>query len=192
MAIERTINNLREIILDANCERMNLSTVKGFLGELIVKEQLEKSGFSVLHHGNQTGYDLSIGQGDNIIKIDVKASLLKDEYKWGCHHWGWALVHSNKKKVVSATHFVCLGFKNNLIASRFFIVPSKLATNFPNGIKQFSKVNHSMCAFPGKERPIGNLSPEESIYIDRCQELLRDTSVVTLQKDEYFKIDCFK
>jgi hypothetical protein len=80
MAITRTIKLLRKIILDKNCERMNKSTVVGFLGELIVREELERANIKVEHCGNQTGYDLVIGQ-DKGIKIDVKTSRLKDEYK---------------------------------------------------------------------------------------------------------------
>jgi UDP-N-acetylglucosamine transferase subunit ALG13 len=87
MTITKTIDLLRKVILDGNCERMNKSTVIGFLGELIVKEQLEKAGIIVEHCGNQTGYDLSIGEG-NGIKIDVKTSRLKDEFSCGCKHWG--------------------------------------------------------------------------------------------------------
>ena len=102
MKIEETIHSFQKIIVDEHCVRMNKSFFIGFLGELIVKERLQKLGIEVEHQGNQTGYDLTI-IADSRIKIDVKTSRLKDEYSWGCSHWGWALVHSNKKKPVSAT-----------------------------------------------------------------------------------------
>lgn len=66
MTVTKTIELLRKIILDKNCELMNKSTVVGFLGELIVREQLEKSDIDVEHCGNQTGEDLAIGQNRKI------------------------------------------------------------------------------------------------------------------------------
>jgi len=184
--INETIDLLRKVILDKNCDRMNKSTVKGFLGELIVRRQLEEAGFDVKHHGNQTGYDLSIGQ-DGRFKIDVKASLLKDEYSWGCDHWGWALVHSNKKKQISATHFICVGCGSGLEARLFIIVPAFMAERFPAGIRQFNRVNHALCAFPGTDRPVRKLSLKESNYIAVCERLLRDESIKTLHPEESFR-----
>lgn len=64
MSITNTISLLRKIIFDTNCDRMNKSTIKGFLGELIVKERLEEVGFEVKHQGNQSGYDLSFWMDD--------------------------------------------------------------------------------------------------------------------------------
>ena len=70
--ISKSIKLLQRVIRDSNCGRMNLSTVKGYLGELLVKNKLEQEGFKVDHAGNQSGYDLRIGGA----KIDVKFSTL--------------------------------------------------------------------------------------------------------------------
>ena len=166
---------------------MNKSSVKGFLGELVVRQKLEEAGFDYIESlGNQTGYDLSMGQ-DRRVRIDVKASLLKDEFKWGCEHWGWALIHSNKKKPVSATHFICLGFDNNLNASIFIIIPAEMATKFPEGIRQFSKVSHSVCLFPGTKRPLRKLSHKEALYINHCEKLLKDKSIKVIRGKGSFR-----
>src|SRR5438067_1175751 len=52
--INDTVNLLKRIILDPNCTKMNLSTVKGYLGELLVKAKLEREGMTVEQHGNQS------------------------------------------------------------------------------------------------------------------------------------------
>ena len=191
MTVTKTIELLRKIILDKNCERMNKSTVVGFLGELIVREQLEKSDIDVEHCGNQTGYDLAIGQNRKI-RIDAKSSRLKDEYSWGCDHWGWALVHSNKKKEISATHFICVGLDHDLNASRFILIPANMANKFPPGIRQFNKVSHSMSVFPGPMRPTRKLTPEEANYIEVCEKSLHNKLIKVVDKGEAFPISYFE
>jgi len=190
IAVTKTIELLRKIIIDKNCERMNKSIVIGYLGELIVREQLEKTNIEVEHCGNQTGYDLVVGH-DKTIKVDVKTSRLKDEYSWGCDHWGWALLHSNKKKPISATHFICVGFDNDLNPDRFILVPAVIAAKFPTGIRQFSKVINSMCVFPGLNRPTRKLLPKEAHYITTCERLLTDKSIKVIRQGSPFALDYF-
>jgi hypothetical protein len=186
MSIANTISLLRKVIKDPNCERMNMSTIKGFLGELIVKERLEDSGFEVCHRGNQSGYDLSFWVGDRELKIDVKTSTLKDELSCGRLHWGWALVHSNKGKAVSATHFVCVGLNENFEERRFIIIPSAWAAKFPEGIGQFNKVKHALCAFQRAYTP-ENLTPEKRAYIVKCQRCLKHRPIKQLSKGQSFR-----
>jgi hypothetical protein len=95
-----TIELIKKLILDLNCSRMNLSNVKGFLGELLVKKKLESEGVPVTHRGNQSGHDLEVVYEGEVFKIDVKYSNLKSEYHRNCYNWGWALVHQNKKRPV--------------------------------------------------------------------------------------------
>src|SRR3990172_5207946 len=165
MSITNTIHLLQQVILDENCGRMNKSTVKGFLGELIVKEKLEEAGFEVEHQGNQSGYDLLVWFQDKEIKGDVKTSTLKDDLYCGRNHWGWALKHSNKKKPISATHYICIGLDDDLEAKRFFIIPASLVSKFPKGIGQFSKVEHALCAFQKQFTPENPYS-KKSKYIN--------------------------
>lgn len=169
-AIDKTIATLKSVISDNNCARMNKSTIKGYLGELIVKRHLEGEGFVVQHFGNQTGYDLFIE--DRSLKIDVKMSVLKDEFGWGMDYWGWALIHMNKKKDITATHFVCLGCDKDLKARVFVVVPASITTRLPQGIRQFNKVKHGLIVFPDKRRPKLD-KPNEAHFLSSCDRLLK-------------------
>ena len=186
MSIANTISLLRRVIGDPNCERMNMSTIKGFLGELIVRERLEDAGFEVDHRGNQSGYDLSFWVDDQEFRIDVKTSTLKDELSCDRLHWGWALVHSNKQKAVSATHFICVGLDESLEAQRFIIIPAEWAAKFPEGIGQFSKVKHALCAFRRAYAP-NDLTPQKTAYIDKCQKWLKHKRIRQLRKGQSFR-----
>ena len=186
MSTANTISLLRKVIKDPNCERMNMSTIKGFLGELIVKERLEDAGFEVYHRGNQSGYDLSFWVDDQEFKIDVKTSTLKDELSCDRLHWGWALVHSNKKNAVSATHFICVGLDENFEARRFIIIPSEWAAKFPEGIGQFNKVKHALCVFQRAYTP-ENLTSQKMAYIDKCQKWLKHKPIRQLRKGQSFR-----
>lgn len=92
---------LRDVVRHPACQKMNLSTVKGYLGELLVKQLLEAEGVKVEHLGNQNGYDLRFSLQGRDIRVDVKMSLPKDEFGWGFEYWGWALQHANKKKGIT-------------------------------------------------------------------------------------------
>lgn len=150
---------------------MNKSTLKGFLGELIVRKQLEFEGFDVQHLGNQAGYDLFIK--DRNLKIDVKMSVLKDEFNGGIEHWGWALVHMSKQKEITATHFVCLGCDKDLNAKMFVVVPANMTKRFPQGIHQFNKVKHGLIVFPDTRRPNLSRGSEETRFLKSCDKLLK-------------------
>lgn len=187
MKTANTISLLRKVIKDPNCGRMNMSNIKGFLGELIVKERLENAGYEVYHQGNQSGYDLSfwIEDGDKEIKIDVKTSTLKDGFSCGRKHWGWALKHSNKKNPLSATHFVCVGLDDELQARRFIIIPAGWVGKFPKGIGQFKKVDHALCDFQKPFDP-ETLPTEKRNYIKKCQTWLKHKPIIRLSKGQSF------
>lgn len=185
MTLNKTIGLLRKIIADENCKRMNLSTVKGYLGELLVWQQLTNSGFeTVEHQGNQTGYDLSMGK-DKKFKIDVKTSALKFELSRECKNWGWALQHENKNKPISATHFVCIGLDDNLEASQFIVIPAGLAQTFPKSIGRFKKVSHALFVFPPSSKP-KKLPDESKRLIQECERILRDKSIKIVYRGQSF------
>jgi hypothetical protein len=48
----KTISLLKNVINDKNCRNMNLSTIKGYLGELIVKRKLQEEGITAISKGN--------------------------------------------------------------------------------------------------------------------------------------------
>jgi hypothetical protein len=164
------INLLTQIIKLPACGKMNQSNVKGYLGELLVKERLESEGHVVEHVGNQSGFDLRFTHGKCDIRIDVKMSLLKDEFKWNFQYWGWALKQESKKKPISATHFVCVGCDENLAPKALFVVRATDVALFPQGEKQFSKVMHGLILPP---RPVAEeLLPRNSDTYQRSQALL--------------------
>lgn len=163
---------------------MNRSTVKGFLGELLVKERLEREGVEVRHLGNQNGVDLSFEIDGRAMNIDVKMSMPKDEFKWGFEYWGWALLHENKKKKVAATHFICVGCSESLEVEKLFVVRESKLTEFPRGFRQFSKVIHGL-VLPSKELPAGMSPPDADLYSLSKQLLL---SGAVLQVDPHQRL----
>jgi hypothetical protein len=147
---------------------MNLSTVKGYLGELLVKDLLESEGVSVEHRGNQSGFDLQFSLAAEI-RVDVKMSTPKDEYKWGADYWGWALVQESKKKKLTATHFVCVGCSTKLEIERLFVVAAKDVNRFPQGIGQFSKVKHGMILLRGNFP--AQIKQRDADFLKTCETL---------------------
>ncbi len=135
--INRTIELLKKIIRDENCRHMNLSTIKGYLGELIIKAKLESEGCVVEQKGNQCGYDLGF---DNI-KIDVKTSTLKEETP-GILGWSWALKQKNKKRKLSCTHFVCVALDEKYNEKAFYIIKKEDIGKFPANSKRFKNVKN--------------------------------------------------
>jgi hypothetical protein len=148
--LSKTIERIRDVILDANTERMNKSTLVGFLGELIVLKKLREEGLNCTAIGNQSGHDIEVEQTPKgILKIDVKASRLKDEFvsKTKLKNWGWALKHKSKKKPISCTHFICVAFTNVLSVKSFYVIPKNKYGKFPHGTGQFSAVENGFVIF---------------------------------------------
>jgi hypothetical protein len=162
---------LRQVINSPDCEKMNRSTVKGFLGELLVKERFEREGAIVTHKGNQSGFDLVVRCSAAILRIDVKMSLPKEEYGWGFPCWGWALQHERKQKPITATHFVCVGCSKALDIQRLFVVSAVHVDKFPQGIRQFSKVTNALVLPVSQTIPQGASVPTVPLFAT-CAELL--------------------
>jgi hypothetical protein len=141
---------------------MNLSTVKGYLGELLVKQLLEDENVNVQHLGNQNGYDLRFLRHGKDVRVDVKMSLPKDEFGWGFEYWGWALQHANKKKGITATHLVCVGCTQDLEIDSVFVVAASDVLLFPAGEKQFSKVLRGL-VLPASGQ-IAAVPPKSNMY----------------------------
>ena len=169
--IETTIKILKKVINDPYCDRMTKSVVIGYLGELILKNKLEKEGLSVDHKGKQSKYDLEYEKNDTIFKIDVKTSKLKDEHKWGVKYWGWALSQGNKTKELNCTHFVCLALDEQLDAYEYFVIPAKNAKLFPSARGQFNSVNHGLIVFPKGSKKVTDKKWMESI--NRSEKLIK-------------------
>ena len=161
-AIEETINRLKSVITDSNCSNMNKSTVKGYLGELLVKAKLEKEGLEVTHRGNQSGIDLEYNRLNRSFKIDVKYSEPKHDFEKNVTNWGWALQHENKKKPISCTHFVCLAVDQKLECLAYYIVNRQCLEHFGRPFSgRFKKVNHGLATF---ETEPANNSDTETLH----------------------------
>jgi hypothetical protein len=184
----KTIQLLREVIGSPDCKRMNLSTVKGYLGELLVKDMLESEGVSKVEHlGNQSGHDLEFTLDDEI-RVDVKMSTPKDEYSWGAKYWGWALVQESKKKKLTATHYVCVGCSNELGIERIFVVAAKDVSRFPQGIGQFSKVKHRMILLCGQSP--SQIKQRDGDFLKTCAALKEEGVFREVANGEKLS-DCF-
>jgi hypothetical protein len=182
MSIESAIELLRKVITLNEFERMNRSTVKGFIGELLVKAWLKREGIDAEHLGNQSGYDLEFNYAGRPFRIDVKMSMPKDEFGWGFDCWGWALKHANRKKSISATHLICIGCDHKANIEEAYVVPAETIELFPAGFRQFSKIQHGFvvpCAPPQKDiNP-----PSDDLYVE-SQRLLNDRTIIRVKAHE--------
>lgn len=178
--INDTIELLKKIILDPHCSRMNLSTVKGYLGELIVKAKLESEEVRVKHLGNQSGYDLEVISIGEVFKIDVKFSAFKREYHSQQDNWGWALIHGNKQRQISCTHIVCVAVDHALDVVNYYVIPKQHIELFPPGAGRFRRVKHSFLLF-GDDVP--NSQERWSHQFEISKQLLESAKVVQVRSN---------
>lgn len=125
---------------------MNRSIVKGYLGELLVRAQLEKEGCAVTHVGNHAGYDLEWAA----VRIDVKLSLLKLEIPNFPEYWGWALRPKNKVRNISCTHFVCAALNRGNEVDAYFVIKARDLQKFPKGISRFRNIANGFGILPSR------------------------------------------
>ncbi|MBM4295324.1 MAG: hypothetical protein FJ126_10555 [Deltaproteobacteria bacterium] len=149
-----------------------MSTIKGYLGELIVKPKLLEEGLTTISLGNQSGYDLEY----NDIKIDVKLSCLKNEFKLDNNYWGWALKHQNKKKDIKATHLICVALTETYDVNAFYVISANNINGFPQGIKQFSKVEHGFGVYLSDPSEIKD--EDIRLFFDNSMKLLHNNVFV--------------
>lgn len=165
-----TITNLRAVISDPNCRSMNQSTVKGFLGEILVREKLVSEGVEVIHMGNQKGYDLLIPSSSPEIRIDVKTSAAHLIEATLHKTWGWALHSTSKKRPISCTHFVCIALDTELFPFAYYVIESSSVAQFPAAAGQFKSVTNAFAA----HHPTNPYDPGTSWHSihDKCTNLL--------------------
>lgn len=188
MAEESTINLLRKLIRSPDCEKMNRSSAKGFLGELLVKKRLVSEGIPTEHLGNQNGFDLRFVANGIIVCADVKMSMPKDEFKWGIECWGWALQHENKKKNPPTTHYICVGCSELLELEVLYVVPKSRVIDFPKGIRQFSKVKHALVL--NREALTSTVKAPESELYTLSQQLLAEGAAIKVQDHQRLSDAC--
>jgi hypothetical protein len=179
MKTKTSIERLKDIITDENCKKMNLSNVKGYLGELIVLEKLLKEKVTVEQKGNQSGYDIEII--DLGIKIDVKLSTIKTEVKNCPPYWGWAIKHENKKRDLTATHFVCVALNVDFSVKDFYVIKAKDYKHFPkSAIGQFGKVKNGFTILSDKKTIESIADKKLKEYFNKCSALVDNGIAIKL------------
>ncbi len=177
--LDNTINLLKKIIMDENCEKMNLSNIKGYLGELLVVKKLTEYTQNIIQFGNQSGYDIELP--DEAIKIDVKYSTIKSEVKNCPPYWGWALKHKNKKKPISCSHFVCVAADENYDSADYYVIKSKNLDLFPeSAIKQFKNVERGFCLLHYDSSYSQFANDSLLKYFQKCSDLVKQNLIVKI------------
>lgn len=171
-SIIRTIENIKDIIRDENCLRMNKSNIKGYLGELFVKKKLEDEGLVVVHKGNQSGYDLELSGG---IKIDVKASTIKGSKRFP--DWAWALRIKSLDKV-KFTHLICVALDQNYDVSKYCIIKVEDLEMFPSASGRFNSVKRSFSLM------LDGINYPAIEYFQKCERLINDGKVKVINSND--------
>lgn len=140
--IQRGIEKLKTILNDPAFARMTQSVVIGFLGELLVLENLMRDNSDPKHLGKQSSIDIQVMD----FRIDVKTSRLREYTQAKSKYWGWAL-SQGKKKTDSVTNFVAVGLDGKGNSHSYFIIPRDLLDQFPKPNGQYAQVNHSLIWF---------------------------------------------
>lgn len=150
---------------------MNRSSVKGYLGELLVMQHLKREGYTVTQRGNQSGFDLIIEELN--AKVDVKLSIL--QVGKIPQHWGWALKHENKKRRISCSHFVCVALDKGLNTINYYIIKAKHLNKFPkSGMGRFKGVSNGLVVLPPKESIPIDGKVEMRNYFLACAKLVKN------------------
>lgn len=171
-----SINLLKKIIKDSNCTRMNLSIIRGYLGELYVIKKLQEENQSLEHKGKQFGCDIECGN----YKVDVKTSSLKDDLNAGFRFWSWALKSKGKNKPIACTHFVCIAFDDNSNPIYFFIINLKYLNSFPKCFGQFNSVENGFSHYDGQ---VNYKNDEHKNYFETSKILLSDNKVIRINSN---------
>jgi|SRR3990172_10586184 len=177
--IDESIILLKKVILDKNCVNMNLSNIKGYLGELLVAKKLSNYTKNVFLIGNQSGYDIELP--DTGIKIDVKYSTIKSEIKNCPKYWGWALKQKSKKRQIKCSHFVCVAANDNFDVEAFYVIKKVHLNKFPkSAMRQFKNVERGFCLLHNKSMNLKIIDKSLRKYFKDCE--------ILIQKDLMIKI----
>ena len=190
MPVLEAVALLRAVVRSPECAKMNLSTVKGYMGELLIKQTLESElrGSPVEHFGNQHSHDLQYEHSGKTIRIDVKTSTAKDERKWGFPYWSWALLNDTKKKQLSATHFICAGLNKELDLEAVFVVAVANMAHFPRDTGQFRNNKHAL--FLAQSLPPASAPGTTNDLYIRSAQLLQDGKVQRVDREESLVLAC--
>jgi len=171
---EKSIEKLKSVIFDENCKSMNLSNIKGYLGELLVAQKLITEGCKIKMLGNQSGYDIEIPKTK--ITIDVKFSTIKSEVKDCPKYWGWALKHKNKKRPITCSHFICVASDEELNPIKYYILKADHLERCPkSAIGQFKNVEKGLVLLKDSNEINTIKKIELRQYFQTCEALVTDS-----------------
>lgn len=101
-------------------------------------------------------------------------------------YWGWALRFKDTKKDVSCTHFVCLGVDDKFNPKIIYIIPADKHTSFPQGVRQFKKIEHGFIANTSDD-PVdlnGDIHDEWKDFIRACDKNIKNQDAIKLKENE--------
>jgi hypothetical protein len=173
-SLDETIQLLKDVINDGNCNRMNKSIVRGYLGELITIKKLRDEGYNPEHKGKLAGVDI-VFEG---ILIDVKTSRLKKD-GFEIKNWGWALARKGKPVKYAVAVCVALDEQSNNIGFyciRGRDVEGKTASEFEYSKGQFTSVSRRFLKF--QSSPTDKSSEKFKKAYEESENLLMNGKVV--------------
>ena len=172
---DRAIACLQAVLEDPVCRaHMNPSTVKGFLGELLVRRLVVAAHEEVEHVGNQASVDLLLPRLG--ARLDVKCSTLKTELGPGFHHWGWPLSKTSpgKKRGAGPTHLVCVGLDRHLALARLYVVHLNAVDRFPSAPPRFKRVDRALVISARLGQDRSSLRADDLRLLKASERLVRD------------------
>ncbi|HHT9119396.1 MAG TPA: hypothetical protein ACFYD3_02485 [Candidatus Hypogeohydataceae bacterium YC41] len=89
------------------------------IGELYVICELEKKGYHCNRKGGQASFDIYIQDLDK--RIEVKTSLLGNEYSEKIRYCGWVVKRRNQKKENKFDTMVCVALDYTFTKPKFYI-----------------------------------------------------------------------
>lgn len=170
-----TIQLLKKIILDENCNRMNKSVVLGYLGELIVLQKFNDEGYSPVHKGKLSGYDILVRDK----KIEVKTSRLKED-GFKNKNWGWTLLKKNQD--VKYDIAVCLALNEKLEVEGYYCIDKENLESFKFSHGQYTNITKGFLKF--QNLPKETDSEKIRVAYDRSVNLMNSGKMIVIAPNE--------
>ena len=172
---ENTIQLLKNVLSDKNCDRMNKSVVTGYLGELLVYQKLQKEELKPEQLGKQSGYDIHVKN----VKIEVKTSSLKDD-GFGITNWGWTLLRKNQE--IKYDLVICVALDDNLNVEGYYCISKKNLTSFLSPHGRFTSIMNRFQKFP--QAPDESSSKKFQDTYLRTQQLFDEGKALKIHPNE--------
>jgi hypothetical protein len=170
-SLDITIQLLKNVIFDKNCERMNKSGVIGYLGELIVFQKLRQENYQPELLGKQSRVDIIV----NGFTIDVKTSRMKND-GFGIDVWGWAL--QRKDSTVKYNIAICLALDTELNVAGYYCIYGKYIDSFQSSHERLTSVISRFQKFPKAPDEMSSKKYREGYQLSK--KLIREGKVIEI------------